>query len=85
MKPTDRRWRKPGPVHRPMTLILAALLLLSQSAVLPTAVPAAALPQSTAVLTPVADEITDREPYNGYLVYQGEIPEVQEFLREIRR
>ncbi len=37
------------------------------------------------MLTPVADEITDREPYNGYLVYQGEIPEVQEFLREIRR
>lgn len=37
------------------------------------------------MLTPVSDEITDREPYNGYLIYQGEIPEVQEFLREIRR
>jgi len=37
------------------------------------------------MLTPVSDEITDREPYNGYLVYQGEIPEVQEFLRQIRR
>lgn len=37
------------------------------------------------MLTPVSDEITDREPYNGYLVYQGEIPEVQEFLRTIKR
>ncbi len=37
------------------------------------------------MLTPVSDEITDREPYNGYLVYQGAIPEVQEFLRSIRR
>ena len=37
------------------------------------------------MLTPVGDEITLREPYNGYLVYQGEIPEVQEFIRSIRR
>ena len=37
------------------------------------------------MLTPVSDEITDREPYNGYLVFQGEIPEVQEFLRTIKR
>jgi len=37
------------------------------------------------MLTPVSDEITDREPYNGYLVYQGGIPEVQEFLRTIKR
>jgi glutamyl-tRNA(Gln) amidotransferase subunit D len=37
------------------------------------------------MLTPVNDEITDREPYNGYLVYQGAIPEVQEFLRSIKR
>ncbi len=37
------------------------------------------------MLTPVADEITEREPYNGYLVFQGEIPEVQEFIREIKR
>jgi glutamyl-tRNA(Gln) amidotransferase subunit D len=35
--------------------------------------------------TPVADEITDREPYNGYLVYQGGIPEVQEYLRSVHR
>jgi len=37
------------------------------------------------MLTPVADEITEREPYNGYLIYQGAIPEVQEFLRTIKR
>jgi glutamyl-tRNA(Gln) amidotransferase subunit D len=37
------------------------------------------------MLTPVNSEITEREPYNGYLIYQGEIPEVQEFLRTIKR
>ena len=35
--------------------------------------------------TPISDEITDREPYNGYLIYQGGIPEVQEFLRQTHR
>jgi glutamyl-tRNA(Gln) amidotransferase subunit D len=35
--------------------------------------------------TPIGDETTDREPYNGYLVYQGEIPEVQAFIRSIMR
>jgi len=35
--------------------------------------------------TPVSDEITEREPYNGYLIYQGGIPEVQDFLRSIHR
>jgi glutamyl-tRNA(Gln) amidotransferase subunit D len=37
------------------------------------------------MLTPISDEITPREPYNGYLLYQGAIPEVQEFLRSIKR
>ena len=37
------------------------------------------------MLTPIAGEITEREPYNGYLIYQGGIPEVEEFLREIKR
>jgi len=37
------------------------------------------------MLTPVNGEITDREPYNGYLVYQGAIPEVQKFLRSVHR
>ncbi len=37
------------------------------------------------MLTPISDETTDREPYNGYLIFQGAIPEVQEFLRSIKR
>ena len=37
------------------------------------------------MLTPIGDEITEREPYNGYLIYQGAIPEVQEFLRSVHR
>jgi len=37
------------------------------------------------MLDSVGDEITDREPYNGYLLYQGAVPEVQEFLRTIMR
>jgi glutamyl-tRNA(Gln) amidotransferase subunit D len=37
------------------------------------------------MLKPIAGEITDREPYNGYLIYQGGIPEVEAFLRTIKR
>ena len=37
------------------------------------------------MLTPIASEITEREPYNGYLIYQGGIPEVEEFLKKIKR
>ncbi len=37
------------------------------------------------MLTPISDEITKREPYNGYLVFQGGIPEVEEFLRDIHK
>lgn len=32
------------------------------------------------MLTPVAGEITEREPSNGYLIYQGGIPEVEDFI-----
>jgi glutamyl-tRNA(Gln) amidotransferase subunit D len=32
------------------------------------------------MLTPIAGETTDREPHNGYLIYQGGIPEVEEFI-----
>lgn len=32
------------------------------------------------MLTPIAGEITEREPHNGYLIYQGGIPEVEEFI-----
>ncbi len=37
------------------------------------------------MLTPIAGEITEREPSNGYLVFQGGIPEVEEFLAQIKR
>jgi glutamyl-tRNA(Gln) amidotransferase subunit D len=37
------------------------------------------------MLTPINDDITRREPYNGYLVYQGGVPEVEEFLRKFHK
>ncbi len=37
------------------------------------------------MLTPVNDEITDREPYNGYLVYQGGVPEVEAFIKKVHK
>jgi len=37
------------------------------------------------MLTPINDEITSREPYNGYLVYQGGVPEVEDFIRKFRK
>ncbi len=37
------------------------------------------------MLTPIANEITKREPYNGYLIYQGGIPEVEEFVKNVRK
>jgi glutamyl-tRNA(Gln) amidotransferase subunit D len=37
------------------------------------------------MMTPVAGEITDREPSNGYLIFQGGIPEVEEFISRYRR
>lgn len=37
------------------------------------------------MLRPIAGEITDREPPNGYLVYQGGIPEVEEFVARVLR
>lgn len=35
------------------------------------------------MLTPLAGEITEREPYNGYIVLQGGLPEVEKFLHSI--
>ncbi len=32
------------------------------------------------MLTPIAGEITEREPHNGYLIFQGGIPEVERFV-----
>ncbi|MPM46135.1 L-asparaginase 1 [bioreactor metagenome] len=37
------------------------------------------------MLTPVNDEITEREPYNGYLVFQGGVKEVDEFVRKVHK
>jgi glutamyl-tRNA(Gln) amidotransferase subunit D len=37
------------------------------------------------MLTPIAGEITEREPSNGYLIYQGGIPEVEEFISKYRK
>ena len=37
------------------------------------------------MLTPINDEITPREPYDGYLVYQGGVPEVEEFVKKVRK
>ena len=37
------------------------------------------------MLTPVNGEITEREPYNGYLIYQGGVPEVEEFIRKFHK
>lgn len=37
------------------------------------------------MLTPIASDITEREPHNGYLIYQGGIPEVEEFISKVRK
>lgn len=37
------------------------------------------------MLAPINDEITKREPYNGYLVYQGGVPEVEGFVKKFRK
>jgi glutamyl-tRNA(Gln) amidotransferase subunit D len=37
------------------------------------------------MLTSINDEITEREPYNGYLIYQGGVPEVEAFIRSFRK
>jgi len=37
------------------------------------------------MLTPINDEITTKEPYNGYLIYQGGVPEVEDFIRKFRK
>ncbi|MBU1238282.1 Glu-tRNA(Gln) amidotransferase subunit GatD [Myxococcota bacterium] len=37
------------------------------------------------MLHPIAHEITPREPYNGYLVLQGGVPEVEEFIQRVHK
>jgi len=36
------------------------------------------------MLTSVADEITEREPFDGYLILQGGAPEVEEFISKLK-
>ncbi len=37
------------------------------------------------MLTPINDETTQKEPYNGYLIYQGGVPEVENFIKKFRK
>ncbi|MFA6950053.1 MAG: Glu-tRNA(Gln) amidotransferase subunit GatD [Lentimicrobiaceae bacterium] len=37
------------------------------------------------MLTPINDEITKREPYNGYLIYQGGVKEVEDFIKKVHK
>lgn len=37
------------------------------------------------MLTPINGETTEREPHNGYLIYQGGIPEVEEFISRYKK
>jgi glutamyl-tRNA(Gln) amidotransferase subunit D len=37
------------------------------------------------MMTPIAGEITEREPSNGYLIFQGGVPEVEEYISRVRR
>ncbi len=37
------------------------------------------------MLTPINYETTPREPYNGYLIYQGGVPEVEDFIRKYHK
>jgi len=37
------------------------------------------------MLTPITGEITEREPHDGYLVFQGGMPEIEAFLRQVHK
>lgn len=37
------------------------------------------------MLAPICGEITEREPYNGYLIFQGGIPEVEAFVKKFHK
>ena len=37
------------------------------------------------MLTPISGDITEREPFDGYLVLQGGIPEVEQFIGQYHR
>jgi glutamyl-tRNA(Gln) amidotransferase subunit D len=37
------------------------------------------------MLTPINDEITEREPHNGYIILQGGLPETEDFIEKYMR
>jgi glutamyl-tRNA(Gln) amidotransferase subunit D len=37
------------------------------------------------MLTPITYEITEREPFEGYLIFQGGTPEIKEFLKNYHK
>lgn len=37
------------------------------------------------MLTPICSDITPREPFNGYLIFQGGTPEIADFLRRVHK
>ncbi len=37
------------------------------------------------MLTPICSDITPREPFNGYLIFQGGTPEIANFLRRVHK
>jgi len=37
------------------------------------------------MLTPICGEITEREPHDGYLVFQGGMPEIEAFLKKVHK
>lgn len=37
------------------------------------------------MLSPVNREITEREPYNGYLIFQGGVPGIDDFLKKFHK
>lgn len=37
------------------------------------------------MLPPISADITEREPYNGFLVYQGGVPEVEDFIKKVHK
>jgi glutamyl-tRNA(Gln) amidotransferase subunit D len=39
----------------------------------------------TLMTTPLAGDMTEREPHDGYLIFQGGVPEIREFLGSVWR
>jgi glutamyl-tRNA(Gln) amidotransferase subunit D len=37
------------------------------------------------MLNPICGEITEREPHDGYLIFQGGMPEIKEFMKKIHK